>query len=91
MNIEIIAISRDMAPSQQKFKETVGAKNTFLSDVDATVIKRFDAFNETTKGVKRYYFLIDENGKIIWRSVNSSLIPIDTLLPQLAEAIKSHK
>ena len=77
-----------MGPSQQKFKETVGAKNTFLSDVDATVIKRFGAQNEQTKGTSRYYFLIDENGKIIWRSVTGTLIPVDKLLSDLTEVVK---
>ena len=66
----------------------VGAKNTFLSDVDAVVIKRFGALNEATKGTKRFYFLIDENGKIIWRSVTGALITIDPLLEQLTAAVK---
>ena len=89
MNIEIIAVSRDLAPSQQKFKELVGAKNTFLSDVDANVIRRFGALNEANKGTKRFYFLIDENGKIIWRSVTGTLIPVDKLLSDLTDAVKS--
>jgi peroxiredoxin len=59
-----------------------------LSDVDAQVIRKFGALNEPTKGVKRYYFLLDENGKIIWRSVTGQLITIDPLLEQLTAAVK---
>ncbi len=69
----------------------MGAKNTFLSDVDATVIKRFGALNEQTKGTSRYYFLIDENGKIIWRSVTGTLIPVDKLLSDLTEVVKNQQ
>ena len=64
MNIEIVAVSRDLAPSQGIFKKQVDAKNTFLSDVDAVVIKKFGANDDVRKFAKRYYFLIDESGKI---------------------------
>jgi peroxiredoxin len=86
--VEIIAISRDLAPSQAKFKELVKAQNTFLSDVDAIVIKRYGAQDDARKIAKRYYFLIDENGKIIWRSVTGALLTIDPLLEQINAAIK---
>ena len=89
MNIEIIAVSRDLAPSQGVFKKQVDAKNTFLSDVDAVVIKKFGANDDARKFAKRFYFLIDENGKIIWESVNGTLIPVDKLLSDLTEAVKS--
>ena len=66
MNIEVIGISRDLGPSQQKFKETVNAKNTFLSDPDAKVISAYGALS-AQRVANRYYFLIDENGKLIWK------------------------
>ena len=64
MNIEVIAISRDLQPAQQKFKETVSAKNTFLADPEAKVIGAYGALN-ALKISNRYYFLIDENGRLI--------------------------
>ena len=88
MNVEIVAISRDLSPSQQKFKETVQAKNTFLSDVDAVVIKKYDAFDAPRGIAKRFYFLIDENGKVIWESTSGALIPVDKLLEDLTAAVK---
>ena len=72
------------------FKKQVDAKNTFLSDVDAVVIKKFGANDDVRKYAKRFYFLIDENGKVIWRSVDGKLIPVDALLADLTTAVKSH-
>ena len=46
MGIEVIGISRDLAPSQQEFKTKVGAKNHFLSDPDLTVTRRYGAVRD---------------------------------------------
>jgi peroxiredoxin len=87
MGIEIVAVSRDLAPAQQKFKEFVNAKNTFLTDPEAKVISAYGALN-ANKIASRYYFLIDENGKLIWKSVTGQLIPVDKLVEDLAQVVK---
>ena len=87
MNIEVIGISRDLTASQQKFKETVNAKNTFLSDPDAKIISAYGALN-AQRIANRYYFLIDENGKLIWKSVTGQLIPVEKLITDLQEVVK---
>jgi len=87
MNVEVIGISRDLTASQQKFKESVNAKNTFLSDPDAKVISVYGALN-AQRIANRYYFLIDENGKLIWKSVTGQLIPVEKLVQDLAEVVK---
>jgi peroxiredoxin len=87
MNIEVIGISRDLAASQQKFKESVNAKNTFLSDPDAKVISAYGALGPQ-RVANRYYFLIDENGKLIWKSVTGQLIPVEKLVSDLAAVVK---
>ena len=87
MNIEVIGISRDLTASQQKFKETVNAKNTFLSDPDAKVISSYGALS-AQRVANRYYFLIDENGKLIWKSVTGQLIPVEKLVSDLSEVVK---
>jgi peroxiredoxin len=87
MNIEVIGISRDLAPAQQKFKETVNAKNTFLTDPEAKVIGAYGALNGA-KIANRYYFLIDENGKLIWKSVTGQLIPVEKLVEDLGQVVK---
>jgi peroxiredoxin len=88
MNIEVLGISRDLAPAQQKFKETVNAKNTFLTDPDAKVIGAYGALNAQNKIANRYYFLIDENGKLIWKSVTGQLIPVEKLVDDLGQVVK---
>ncbi len=87
MNIEVIGISRDHAASQAKFKETVNAKNTFLSDQDAKIISAYGALS-AQRVANRYYFLIDESGKLIWKSVTGQLIPVEKLVSDLGEVVK---
>ena len=87
MNIEVIAISRDLQPAQQKFKETVSAKNTFLADPEAKVIGAYGALN-ALKISNRYYLLIDENGRLIWKNVTGQLIPVEKLVEDLAVVVK---
>lgn len=87
MNIEVIGISRDLPPSQAKFKETVKAQNIFLSDKDAAVIKRYGALN--ANGVAgHYYFLIDEKGTLIWKNTTGQMIPVEKLIADLAAVPK---
>jgi peroxiredoxin Q/BCP len=89
LNIEMIGISRDLPGALSKFKETVGAKNGFLSDPDLTVTAKYDAVSQNRTS-KRYYFLIDETGKIIWKSTNAALIPTEKLLADLAQLLPSN-
>jgi peroxiredoxin len=86
MNIEMLGISADLPGAQNKFKETVGAKNGFVSDRSLDIAKKYDAANPNN--AKRYYFLIDETGKIAWKSTNNSLIPTDKLLTDLDQIVK---
>jgi peroxiredoxin len=87
MGIEIVAVSRDLAPAQQRFKEFTNAKNVFLTDPEAKVISAYGALN-ANKIANRYYFLIDENGKLIWKSVTGQLIPVDKLVDDLSQVVK---
>jgi peroxiredoxin len=86
MNIEMLGISADLPGAQAKFKETVGAKNTFVSDRSLAISQKYDAANPNNS--KRYYFLVDEAGKIVWKSTNNSLIPTEKLLGELSQVVK---
>ena len=90
MNVEVIGISRDLGPSQNKFKELVGAKNTFFSDVEGTVATAYGALDPQRRSTRRYYFLLDENGVLIWKNVGGGLIPPEKLFEDLAAATKSN-
>ena len=87
MNIEMIGVSRDLPGALSKFKETVGAKNAFVSDPELSVISKYDAVNPG-RVAKRYYFLIDDKGKVIWRSVTGQLIPTDKLIADLGQLLQ---
>ena len=86
MNIEMVGISADLPGAQAKFKEVVGAKNTFVSDRSLAIAQKYDAAGANF--AKRYYFLIDETGKIAWKSTNNSLIPTEKLLTELSQVAK---
>src|SRR5215831_8746148 len=83
MNIEMIGISADLPGAQAKFKETVGAKNSFVSDRSLEIAQKYDA--AAANNSKRYYFLIDETGKVAWKSTNNSLISTEKLFSELAQ------
>ena len=87
MNIEVIGISRDLAPSQAKFKETVKAQNVFLSDPEVKAIGAYGALS-ANRVANRYYFLIDEKGILIWKNVTGQLIPVEKLVEDLAQVVK---
>jgi len=86
LNIEILGISADLAGAQAAFKTSVGAKNTFVSDRDLSIATKYDANNP--ESAKRYYFLIDQTGKILWKSTNNSLIPTEKLLTDITPLLK---
>ncbi len=90
LNIEVIGISRDLPPSQAKFKETVKAQNIFLSDVDAKVITAYGALNSENRIARRYYFLINEQGTLIWKNTTGQLIPVEKLLADLSAVSKAN-
>ena len=85
LNVEMLGISADLQGALNKFKETVGAKNAFVSDRSLAIAGKYDA--AAPNNAKRYYFLIDPTGKILWKSSNNSLIPTDQLLVQVSKAL----
>jgi peroxiredoxin Q/BCP len=86
LNVEILGISADLAGAQNQFKTTVGAKNDFVSDRDLSIATKYGAQNPNA--AKRFYFLIDQTGKIVWEDTTNRLILTDQLLPLVTEALK---
>src|SRR5688572_21318736 len=85
LNVEMLGISADLPGSLNKFKETTGAKNAFVSDRSLTISAKYDAAKPNNS--KRYYLLIDQAGKIVWKSSNNSLLATDQLVAQLTTAL----
>ncbi len=89
LGIEIVGISRDLQPSQQRFKESTSARNHFLSDPDLEVIERYGAVSSggNVRVASRFYFLIDEQGTLVWKNVTGGLIPVEALLDEMSEVV----
>jgi alkyl hydroperoxide reductase subunit AhpC len=98
LNIQLLGISADLGGAQRAFKDSVAPKGpdgkpiavdnlSFVSDRTLAISQKYDAANPN--GSKRYYFLIDDKGKIVWRSVNGSLIPTEKLLTELSPALQA--
>lgn len=52
------------------------------------VINMYGAGREGANAVaRRFYFLIDPDGTLLWKNVANQLIPVEALIGQLAEAI----
>jgi peroxiredoxin Q/BCP len=92
-NIVLLGISADLPGAQRAFKEAVAPKDAsgkpialenlmFVSDRTLSVAMKYDAAN--VNNAKRYYFLVDEKGKIIWRSVTGGLIPTEKLIAEIS-------
>ena len=89
LGIEVVGISRDLAPSQGRFKEVTGAQNHFLSDPALVVTERYGAVRDdlNVRVAMRYYFLIDEEGTLVWKNVEGGLIPVESLLTEIAGVV----
>lgn len=75
-----------MAPAQNQFREQTGAQNQFISDPSRRVIDMYGAGRDgVNAGAQRFYFLIDPDGVLVWKNVTNQLIPVESLIEQLAE------
>ncbi len=87
LNVELIGISRDQPGSLNKFKEVVGAKNLFVSDLEYNIIPKYGA-NNANRGTNRYYYLIDSTGKIIWSDTSNRVLDTERLANDIAAVLK---
>ena len=99
LNIVMLGISADLPGAQRAFKEAVSPKDAsgkavplenimFVSDRTLSTSMKYDAANANNS--KRYYFLIDEKGKIVWRSVTGGLVPTEKLIAELSTVQSSN-
>jgi len=98
LNIAMIGVSADLPGAQRAFKDSVSPKDasgkplplealSFVSDRTLAIAGKYDAAN--ANAAKRYYFLVDDKGKIVWRSVTGGLIPTEKLLADMSELLRS--
>ena len=65
----VLGVSKDSVESHKRFEESHGLPFTLLSDTELEVIRAYDVFKKdkvgnSTKGLVRTTYLIDENGII---------------------------
>jgi peroxiredoxin len=87
LNVELLGISADLPGALNAFKTSTGAKNNFVSDRTLEISTKYDAANPNNS--RRYYFLIDTKGKIVWKSSTGALLPTAQLLDQVSAALKT--
>lgn len=87
LNVEMIGISRDQPGALNAFKTSVGAKNTFVSDLEYSIAPKYGA-NSANRSMLRYYFLVDSTGKIIWKDTTNSVLDTAKLADDIKVALK---
>ena len=87
LNVEMIGISRDQPGALAAFKTSVGAKNTFVSDLEFAIATKYGA-NNANRGTSRFYYLIDQSGKIVWKDTSNRVLDTEKLATDIAAALK---
>ena len=77
-----------VAPKDPAGKPVAQENLMFVSDRTLATAMKYDAAN--ANNAKRYYFLVDEKGKIVWRSVTGGLVPTEKLLGELSSVQSSN-
>src|SRR6185503_16134939 len=89
LNVEMVGISRDLIFAAYAFGDSVKAKNLFVSDTDFNIIPKYGATNNpTAKNTLRYYYLVDQTGKIVWKDTTNSVLDTEKMAATLAEVLK---
>jgi Peroxiredoxin len=70
--VTVIGVSVDGVDAQKAFKEKYNLPFTLLADSDRKVMTAFGQTGGITGFASRQAFLIDKNGKIVWRDLKAS-------------------
>ena len=68
--VTVIGVSTDDVAAQKAFKEKYHFPFTLIADTDEKVMHAFG--QEAIRHATRQAFLIDQNGKIVWRDLKAS-------------------
>ena len=70
--VTVIGVSTDSVEAQKKFKDKNNFPFTLLADTDKKVMKAFGQEPGVTGFASRQAFLINKEGKIVWRDLKAS-------------------
>jgi peroxiredoxin Q/BCP len=87
LNVEMIGISRDQPGALAAFKTSVKAQNTFVSDLEHTIATKYGAATPN-RGTSRFYYLVDQSGKIVWKDTSNRVLDTERLATDIAAALK---
>ena len=77
MNAQIIAVSTDKAAKQAEFKSHIGGDFAFVSDADASLVKKYGVKTPLVKFAKRTTFVIGKERKVLHIDTGSSAVNTD--------------
>ncbi len=83
-----VGISTQDAASKEAFKAKYGLTTPLLADADATVSMAYGVYAKRLKMAKRTVFIIDEDGRIVYRHANFASVTFDSV-GDLAAALES--
>lgn len=72
MGVTVIGVSTDGVEAQKKFKEKYNLPFTLLADTDKKVMEAFGQTGGMMGFASRQAFLINKEGKIVWRDLKAS-------------------
>jgi peroxiredoxin Q/BCP len=87
LNVEMVGISRDQMGSLNQFKTATGAKNLFVSDLEYNIIPKYGA-STANRGTLRYYYLVYQSGKIVWKDTSNRVLDTERMAADLAAVLK---
>ena len=88
LGAEMIAISADTPADGQKVATELNLSYPILSDVYKNFIKQYGVLHPTEGIARPSMFIVNKEGKIVWKYVGSDASdrpPIDTVLAELAK------
>ena len=90
----MLGVSTDSVDTLNGWKRDKKLQYDLLSDPDHNFLEAWGAWGVPVLSLikipmaMRSYWVIDEQGKVVWRSVNNSLIPTDKLIADLGTVVK---
>jgi peroxiredoxin Q/BCP len=86
LNAEVIGISADKLPTQERFAQKYNASFPIVADPELKIIQLYGVLSESGKSASRVTFVIDENG--IVRAVIKGLRKAEEHVDKALEALK---
>ena len=71
-NVAVLPVSVDSVPTLKEFKAKLGLNVDLLSDFKRQASRAYGVLMEETFFSMRSYFLIDRNGRLVWKHVETS-------------------